>query len=432
MVVKLKNILYFPIASYFSFFAKIRLIIWNPLVIVVTGSSGKTTLLHMLEAQLGSSAKYSYHANSSYGIPFDLLNLHRSKFSFTEWIRFAIKAPLMVFMKTFEHRIYVVEADCDRPGEGKFLAKLLNPNIVLWLNSANTHSMNFDKLGDKGSDNKYDKSYVDELIAYEFGYFLEYCRQLVLVNGDIPHQMKQVKRLSKSTRVRVINKDSLKNYKVSTDGTVFIMDKINYKFKALLPEEAFYSAKMTEGLLLYLNKSFDPEFASFNLPPGRSTVLRGKNGITIIDSSYNANLSSMKTILLMFDKLPGKEKWLVLGDMLELGKSEKSDHIKLAELILNMKVSKVILVGELLSKYTYPLLVENIDTLKFDNAGLVLDFIENNQMHDNLVLFKGSQSIKLEGIIEKLLLNKSDIMKLPRRGEFWDNWRKSSGITTYN
>src|SRR5882762_3188783 len=113
MTAKLKKLFYFPAASYFRFFAAIRLKRWNPRVIVVTGSNGKTTLLHMLEAQIGDKAKYSHHANSSFGIPFDILNLHRKTLLKTEWIGLFFCAPLNVFKKLPKEKIYVVEADVD-------------------------------------------------------------------------------------------------------------------------------------------------------------------------------------------------------------------------------------------------------------------------------------------------------------------------------
>src|SRR5476651_368541 len=96
---EIKKILYFPLASYFKFFAQIRLRRWNPKIVVVTGSSGKTTLLHLLESQIGAKAKYSHHANSSYGIPFDILDLHRKSLLKTEWFSLFIKAPFAAFQK---------------------------------------------------------------------------------------------------------------------------------------------------------------------------------------------------------------------------------------------------------------------------------------------------------------------------------------------
>src|SRR5258708_411031 len=189
MIEELKKILYFPIASYFRFFASIRLKRWHPKIIVVTGSSGKTTLLHLLESQLGDQAKYSYHANSSYGVPFDVLDLKRKNLQVSEWFSLFFKAPFAIFKSIPKEKIYVVEADCDRPGEGKFLGSLLRPTIVLWLNVSRTHSMNFDGLV---SQKKF--ASVDEAIAYEYGYFLQYCSELAVINGDLSLEVQQKKR----------------------------------------------------------------------------------------------------------------------------------------------------------------------------------------------------------------------------------------------
>ena len=95
MIKRIKQLLYFPIAYYFRFWAKIQLSLWKPKTIVVTGSSGKTTLLHLIESQIGEKAKYSHRANSSYGIPFDILGLKRETLMFYEWIYLFIAAPFI-------------------------------------------------------------------------------------------------------------------------------------------------------------------------------------------------------------------------------------------------------------------------------------------------------------------------------------------------
>src|SRR4051812_37156093 len=122
MIKTIKYKLYFLVAAYFRAFARIQLNSWNPKVVVVTGSSGKTTLLNLVESQLGGIAKYSHHANSSFGIPFDVLGLHRKSLKITEWLYLFVAAPFKAFKKPFSENIYIVEADCDRPGEGEFLA----------------------------------------------------------------------------------------------------------------------------------------------------------------------------------------------------------------------------------------------------------------------------------------------------------------------
>src|ERR1035437_5993680 len=125
MYQKIKHLLYFPVANYFRFFAKIRLKKWNPKIIVITGSSGKTTLLHLVESQLGNLAKYSHEANSSFGIPFDILDIHRKDLTLIEWPIVFLKPFINAFKSAPKEKIYIVEADCDRPGEGKFLSNFL-------------------------------------------------------------------------------------------------------------------------------------------------------------------------------------------------------------------------------------------------------------------------------------------------------------------
>src|SRR3989344_7019528 len=213
MIKNFKKLLYFPLAYYFRFFAKIRLARWNPYIIVVTGSSGKTTLLHLLESQIGKKAKYSHFANSSYGIPFDILGLKRDNLMFYEWIYLFIAAPFSIFKNNPKEHIYIVEADCDRPKEGRFLATLLKPEITLWTNSTRTHSMNFDLLIKDGK-----LKTVEEAIAFEFGYFLEYTKKLCIVNGDLSLIEKQFDRTK--SNIEKISVENLTNYKVALDGTV--------------------------------------------------------------------------------------------------------------------------------------------------------------------------------------------------------------------
>ena len=105
MIRILKKSLYFFVAGYFRFFAKIQLKKWHPQVIVITGSNGKTTTLHLLEAQLGAAARYSHHANSSFGIPFDILDLKRTTFAPQEWLRLFVLAPVRAWKKPYEKSV---------------------------------------------------------------------------------------------------------------------------------------------------------------------------------------------------------------------------------------------------------------------------------------------------------------------------------------
>lgn len=425
-----KESLYFPLAYYFRFFAEIRLRRWRPRVVVVTGSSGKTTLLNLIQSQLKERARYSHKANSSYGIPFDILGLKRKTFLLYEWLELFIKAPFAVFKPLPKEKIYVVEVDCDRPGEGKFLGTLLKSEVTLWLNSSKTHSMNFDEAI---QEKKF--SSIEKAIAYEFGNLLVHTSELAVVNGDsslIDAELYRTK-----AQIRKMSKGGhLQEYQITPLGqTRFRINGKDYSFNYLLPENTFYSIRMTLELLEYLKIEPDYSFSGFTLPPGRSSVFKGIKDMTIVDSSYNANLDSMRVVLDMFSKMPAKTKWAVLGDMIEQGKSEKEEHEKLAELLLNYNFDRVILMGPRMSKYAYP----KLETLsshfsplgtqvieKFLSPTEVLKYLRANIQGEETILLKGARF--LEGVVEHLLADKEDTERLCRQEKVWQIRRRQWGL----
>lgn len=422
MVREIKRLFYFPIAHYFRFWAKIQLILWKPKIIVITGSSGKTMLLHLIESQIGSKAKYSHKANSSYGIPFDILGLKRIDLTLDEWIFLFLLAPFKAFNFVPKEKLYIVEADCDRPGEGKFLGSLLKPEVTLWINTGVTHSVNFDSMV---KNNRF--SSIEEAIAYEFGYFLEYTQKLVIVNGDSKFIKKQLTRTS--VPIRSISQTSLKSYKLFENRTEFVIENKKYSINFIVPKDVFYSIQMTNTLLEYLKIKPDLMFSKFSLAPGRCSLIRGIKDITIIDSTYNATPEGVKSMLELFDLYPGKNKWVVLGDMIELGNEEKEEHEKIGRIIVKMKLEKIILVGPRVSKYIPPIL-QIAPTATTPQTFLmpkdVLDHIQTNLKGKETILFKGARF--LEGIIEHLLLNKNDVNNLVRREKAWQNRRKAWGL----
>ena len=263
---------------------------------------------------------------------------------------------------------------------------------------------------------------AEEAIAYEFGYFLEYTKKLAITNGDSELIQKQLKRTK--TVVKNVSIKSLKDYKIFNDRTEFIIEDKKYSINFIVPKDVFYSIQMTNLLMETLNLPFDPTFKNLILPPGRNSVFKGVKNITIIDSTYNATPDGVKTVLEMFEKYPSKNKWIVLGDMIELGDEEKEEHEKLAEILDSMNAAKIILIGPRVSKYTYPKLNKPAGHFLLPKDGL--NYILKNIKGGETILFKGARF--LEGIIEHLLQNKNDIDKLVRREKVWQNRRKAWGL----
>ena len=144
---KFKKRFYFRVAKYFKFFADKAFRRWNPRVIAVTGSAGKTTMMTMLEHEMGDKAHYSHDANSAFGIPFDILGLKGIKGSKLKWIWLILATPFKAFLKVHKEKFYVVEIDGERPHEAEFLAKWLKPEVTIWVSVGLSHAAQFEKRG---------------------------------------------------------------------------------------------------------------------------------------------------------------------------------------------------------------------------------------------------------------------------------------------
>lgn len=136
----------------------------------------------------------------------------------------------------------------------------------------------------------------------------------------------------------------------------------------------------------------------------RMQVIEASNGSIFINDAYNAAPTSMKAAISFLESSSIKPvKWLVLGDMLELGENEKQYHEQMSEFISNDVFTGVCLFGPRM-EWLYGRLVEkfNEDSIIWvenDYEQLIL-FLEKRINEQSIVLVKGSRGMKLERVIE--------------------------------
>ena len=177
----------------------------------------------------------------------------------------------------------------------------------------------------------------------------------------------------------------------------------------------------------YLKIPFNSDFSDLKIAPGRSSYFKGKKGIDIVDSSYNAHLISMTSILDMVKRMHAEHKWLIIGDIVDQGSITGEEHRKLAGLIADVEPEKVILVGRRTKEFTAPELKKlGISAVATTDPRKALEYIERRIRGRETLVFKGSQY--LEWIIEKLLLDPEDSKKLCRREKAAVARRKSWGL----
>lgn len=420
MIQHLKIALYFTVARYFRFFARIRLKRWKPRVVLITGSNGKTTALHLTAWQLGPAAKYSFKANSAFGIPFDILGLKRTRYSVFEWPGLFLKAPLHALKGPHPEKIYVVEVDGDRPGDGDFFGPFLKPEVCVWLSSARTHSMLFESSVGPGG-----FASVDEAIAQGFNRFLAHTSKLAIINADNPRILERARQM-KVPLYEMREQELLNSYTVHASGSEFTISDIPYRLPYVLPKEIFYGIASATKIAQYFGIQPTNDPGGLLMPPGRSSLFRGLKNTTLLDSSYNADVESVAAVIRMAEMLPG-EKWLVLGDLIEQGKLEQEEHERLGHMLVKCDFKRIVLVGPRSRMYIKPVLEDGGKQVEsFIGPRETLDYLLSAVRGGETLVFKGARF--LEGIIEHLLENSADAEKLCRRETVWRERRKKWGL----
>lgn len=418
-VTKLKKKLYLSVANYFKFWSNISLKRWNPRIVIVTGSAGKTTMLNLIESQLGAKAHYSHNANSAFGIAFDILGMRGITGSKLHWISLFLQTPFRAFVYSRKEKFYIVEADGERPHEAEWIAKWLRPEVSVWVTLGRSHAVFYEQEVAAGN-----FANVDDAIAHEFSTIPANTRKLVIIDGDNEKMLETTKNIE--AKVVSVKKDALKSYEVYPDKAIFEFAKHKFVFHDPMPRDVTIQLVMLEKLMKYLNEPINYDLSDFHMPPARSNYLEGKKGIKIIDSSYNAHIISMTTVLDMVKVLHAPHKWLVIGDIIDQGRLEGEEHEKLAQLLLDTKVENIVLIGRRTKKYTYPLLKDETKVQSFDKPQQALKYLEKNLTGKETVIFKGSQY--LEWIVEKLLAHPEDVSNLARQDEAHRRRRASWGL----
>ena len=117
----------------------------------VGGASGKTSLSNFLYIIFSKkySVRQSKGKNSETGIPLDILRLGIHGYTYQEWFKIMVLAPLKVLFDFKKYDVYIAEMGIDSPLEPKnmsYLLKIIKPKIGVLTNISFEHSVYFDPL----------------------------------------------------------------------------------------------------------------------------------------------------------------------------------------------------------------------------------------------------------------------------------------------
>jgi len=297
---KLKQKVGLWVLKYLRYFAKLKLKQIKPEIIGITGSAGKTGCLKAVTTVLQDKfpTKSSLKANSESGIPLNILGIRPGNFSVFDWLRMIMLAPIKYLFNQDKYEKYVEEMGIDSaksPKNMAYLLTIIKPQIAVWLNVLPVHTVNFPE----GIDG----------IAREKGKLLESLppNGYAVINRDD----ELIRPFLLKTKAKIIGISlkadnwqdhpediSLTGWQLTDRSTVFSFYQSNREVTIKLagwhPQELGLS--LAAGLAVGVIEGLDFEESAngltknFSQEPGRSSLIEGKNGSLIIDSSYRNSL----------------------------------------------------------------------------------------------------------------------------------------------
>lgn len=347
-------------------------------VVGITGSVGKTSTKEMIAAVLAQKyrvLKTAGNFNNNLGL------------------------PLTIFRITPEDEIAVLEMGISHFGEMTQLAETAEPDTMVITNIGTCH---LEFLGDRDGVFKAKTECFD---------YVKYGGSVIL-NGDDDKliQVDQVhgKRpifYGMSPRFRVYAENVKPLGLRGTSCTINIDDEA---FDVTVPVpgmhmvmNALAAAAVGAAYGLTLDE-IKAGIASVNTISGRLNIIE-KNGLTVIDDCYNANPMSMKASL---DVLKNAEtrKVAILGDMGELGKTEKELHREVGEYAGTLPVDSFVIIGTLAKEIAAGIKEKNpsADVRMYDTVEDAILALPEIVKPGDTVLVKASHFMQFEKIVAAL------------------------------
>ena len=137
----------------------------------------------------------------------------------------------------------------------------------------------------------------------------------------------------------------------------------------------------------------------------RLEVKDGQNDCTLINDSYNSDLSSLDIALDFMNRRPekeGRERTLILSDILQSGVEPHALYTQLADLLIGRGVNNLIAVGGIISAHMDCFARLQGCRRFFPNTDALLASDTLSELQHQLVLIKGARSFHFERITDRM------------------------------
>ena len=407
---------------------------YHPDIFGITGSIGKSSTKEAIACVLGSRfkvrANYKNY-NNEIGVPLTILGVNKSPGrSLFGWLSVFMKGLGLIWLKNDYPDILVLEMGADKPGDIQYLIELAPCKVGVLTYISLAHTELFKTLKRIAQE----KRIIISHLKRDGFAILNFDSPLVMENANVTKAEKITYGFRdgadlQATDVNVItNPDSIVpaglNFKVNYKGNIVPVFLSGFVSRSAIPAAL---AGLAGGLINGINLVEGAEALRNLLPmPGHMRPIAGIKNTLLIDDTYNSSPEPTRTALETLAEINlkiGAQRYAVLADMLELGAETQNAHREIGLRVAELGIDFLITVGEA-SKHT---------ALSAREAGLVEHriasfadsitagkFLQEKLHEGDVVLVKGSQSMRMEKIVKEVMAE-PELAKdlLARQGEEW-------------
>lgn len=430
----MKKILKYIIVHIVTLEARIVLWKYKPKVIGITGSVGKTSAKDAVASVLGAQfrvGKSQKSFNSELGVPLTILNCDNGWSNPRIWLRNIIHGlSLIVFNHPYPEWM-VLEIGADRPGDIKRIMRWLRLDcaIVTYIGDLPVHVEAYESVD----------QVMEEKHAIVRG--LKSGGTLIINADD-----ERTRRLRETPNCTVLTFGTDKTYAPDLSGDHYEIQKdeqgivvgVGFKIqhesriipiavRGVLGEQIMYPilVAFSAGLACDINLvAMHDAIDAIALPKGRMRLLSGINHSVLIDDTYNASPVAVGVALHALRSLSGR-KIAVLGDMMELGQHSVTAHQQIGEQCVASHVDMLVTVGVRAQKIAESAHAKGMSEKvihTFARSPEAGEFLQGIVMAGDNVLVKGSQSVRMEKVVELLMAHPEEKEKLLVRQDA--EWQK--------
>ncbi len=403
---------------------------YKPKIIMVTGSVGKTSTKDALYTALQKSfhvRKSEKSYNSDIGVPLTILGRPNAWYSAREWITTMSEGLALIFLPHKYPEWLIIEVGADKPGDIRSILSYVKPTVVVVtrLPDVPVHVEFYRSPKDVMEEESMPAQLLDE-------------NGLLVINADDAN-MQHLKETTRATVLTVgmhhaadvvFSKELTIEERGMPHGVAFHLtykgNDVPFVLHGAIGRQHVYALALASAVALHCGVNLvdlSEVFAHHETPPGRMRVLPAIKGATIIDDTYNASPIAVEEALNALRELSVSGKRIaLLGDMLELGSYSKEMHEKIG--VLSASVLDVLgIVGVRSQSVASTALGEGMSeavVFQYEDSRKAGKDFEMRIEEGDVILIKGSQSIRMERAVKELMAQPERAEELLcRQDEIW-------------